>query len=259
MGFTDAIGQYTKKRFQSFLQFYLFSIATMSRLLRFRWLKGITRNVFYRQVLFTGFDALGLMGIIAVSTSVLIILEVNQLMGQLGKGMLVYKLLVFIVVQQLSSLFTTMVVIARSGTAIATELGNMVVHHEIDLLRSFGISPLTYLAVPRVAGMLVSIAALTLYFNALAVVGGAVFSNLLYGVQIWDFFNRFVSQLAIPDFFMAFVKSLLFGTAVGIISCHQGLKVENASTEVPQRTMHSVVYSFITVIVLNIIVTLLYL
>jgi phospholipid/cholesterol/gamma-HCH transport system permease protein len=207
------------RKIKGLLQFYLFSISTLLRLLQFQHLKGISKAVFYRQILFTGYEALFLIGFISISTSALIILEVNQLMGQLGKGGLVYKLLVVIVVHQLSSLFTALVLIARSGTAIATELGNMVVHKEIELLNSFGLSPFNYLVVPRVAGMLVSIFTLTIYFNLLAVIGGALFSYAFYQTDVWDFFSRFIRELTFHDFFMPVIKSFFFGTVVGLIAC----------------------------------------
>jgi phospholipid/cholesterol/gamma-HCH transport system permease protein len=251
------LGRSAVLKVRGVVEFYLFSLSVLGRLPRFYKIKGIIKSVLYRQVLFTGWDALVLIGFIAVSISVLIVLEVNQVMGQMGKGRLIYQLLVLIVVHQLSSLLTALVVIARSGTAISTELGNMVVNHEIDLLHSFGISPFTYLVVPRVAGVVISIFTLTLYFNLIAVVGGALFSNLAYGIHIDDFITRFLRELTFSDLFSPVIKSLLFGFAVGLVTCYQGLKVSRASTEVPQRTMHAVVNAVVAVIFLNILVTLL--
>ncbi len=252
------VGLSSRQKFGRLVEFYLFSLAVLGRMFRFYRLKGQNRTVLFRQIMFTGYDALLLIGFISISTSILIVLEVNQIMGQLGKGRLVYDLLVVIVVQQLSSLFTALIVIARSGTAIATELGNMVVHNEIDLLNSFGISPLSYLVVPRVFGVIVALFTLTLYFNLLAVVGAAVFSDIAYHVDFNYFLGRYLKELSYSDFFMPVIKSLLFGLAVGLISCYQGLRVERANTEVPQRTMHSVVYSVVSIILLNIAVTLVY-
>ncbi|MCP5054890.1 MAG: ABC transporter permease [bacterium] len=256
MEFVSRLGRHVKAKCSGFLQFYIFSITVIRRLFRFSQLKGINKTVLFRQILFTGYNALTLIGFISASISILIILEVYQLMGQMGKGRLIYRLLVMIVVHQLSSLITALVVIARSGTAISTELGNMVVHNEIDLQHSFGISPFSYLVVPRVTGVLVSIFTLTLYFNFISMAAGALVSNIFYDINIGDFINRLMAELTTTDFLRPVIKSLLFGLAVGLISCYQGLRVTRASTEVPQRTMLSVVYSVFAVIVLNIVVTL---
>jgi phospholipid/cholesterol/gamma-HCH transport system permease protein len=245
-----------RKRWRNALEFYLFSISVFLKLFRLRRLQGIGKTVMLRQIMFTGYDALALIGFISLSTSALVILEVHQIMGQLGEGQLVYDLMVLIVIRQASSLFTALAVIARSGTSISTELGNMVVHKEIDLLNSFGISPFTYLVVPRVVGVVVSLFTLTLYFNLAAILGAAVFYSLFYDISIGYFINRLIRQLTPLELFIPVIKSILFGFAVGLLSCYQGLKVRVASTEVPQRTMRSVVNSVVWVLVLNIVVTL---
>lgn len=256
MGVVNRLGLRTVIRFRKIADFYLFSLSVLWRMIRFHQVRGISKSVLFRQVLFSGFDALFLIGFVALSISALVIMEVHQLIGQLGKGPIVYELFVVVVNRQLSSLLIALVVIARSGTAISTELGNMVVHNEIDLLHSFGISPFSYLVTPRVTGIVISMFTLTLYFNLVSMVSGALFYNFFYQVNMLDFFTRYISHMTLPDFFMPVIKSLFFGIAIGLICCYQGLKVEKATTEVPQRTMHAVVYSVVSVIVLNIMVTL---
>jgi len=251
------IGRSILQKTGSIAEFYLFSLAVLGRLPRFYKIRGIIKTVLIRQVMFTGSDALVLIGFIALSISAVLILQVHQIMGHMGQGRLIYQLLVVIVIRQLSCLLTALVVIARSGTAISTELGNMVVNHEIDLLHSFGISPFNYLVIPRVAGVVVSVFTLTLYFNVIAVVGGAMFAHLAYGIQTDYFITRFINELTFSALFSPVIKSLLFGLAVGLVACYQGLKVSHASTEVPQHTMHAVVSAVVAVILLNILVTIL--
>ncbi len=246
-----------RNSFKNILEFYLYSISVLTRFFSIPRKGGVSRLVLFRQILFTGCDALALMGFIAISTSALVILEVHQIMGQLGEGGLIHELIVVIVIRQLSSLFVALVVIARSGAAISTELGNMVVHQEIDLLHSFGISPLSYLVIPRVVGVVVSVLTLTLYFNFIAIVGGALFANFFYGMPVFNFIHQVIREMSFLDLLSPVIKSFLFGLAIGLISCFQGLKVKGASTEVPQRAIHSVVNSVMATVVLNIFVTLL--
>lgn len=256
-GMISLLSRKIQQKFMRIIDFYLFSIAVMVKMMRFRQLMSICKSVLYRQMMFTGFDALALIGFLAISVSTLVILEVNNIMGQLGEGGIIYELLVVIVIRQLSSLLTALVVIARSGTAIATELGNMVVHKEIELLNSFGISPFGYLVAPRVMGVVAALFTLTLYFNAVTVLGGAVVANVLYDFNMGYFVNQLIRQLTLTDLVIPVVKSLLFGFAIGLISSYRGLKVKQASTEVPQQTMHAVVGSVVWVVVLNIAITVL--
>jgi phospholipid/cholesterol/gamma-HCH transport system permease protein len=253
------LGSWFRQKVKNWLDLYLFAVSVFMAIFHFNRLKGIGKTVLFRQIMFTGSEALTLIGFISVSISSLLVVEVHQLMGQLGQGSIVYDLMDLIVIQHVSCLITALVVIARSGTSIATELGNMVVHKEIDLLNSFGISPFAYLAAPRIVGVVVSLFTLTLYFNLMAVMGAAVVHSMFYDVDVGYFINGLIRELSFSDFIIPVVKSLLFGIAIGVFSCFQGLKVQRASTEVPQRTMRSVVTSVVSVIVLNVVVTLLYL
>jgi len=253
------LGTWFRRKLKNGMELYLFAISVFINIFCFNRLKGVGKTVLYRQIMFTGSEALTLIGFISISISALLVVEVHQLMGQLGQGSIVYDLMDLIVIQHVSCLITALVVIARSGTSIATELGNMVVHKEIDLLNSFGISPITYLAAPRIVGVVVSLFTLTLYFNLMAILGAAVVYGMLYDVGIGYFVNGLIRELTFSDFIMPVVKSLLFGIAIGILSCFQGLKVQRASTEVPQRTKRSVVTSVVSVILLNVVVTLFYL
>ena len=258
LGMIDSVIGKPQQKFKGVVDFYLFSISVMGRIIEFFRLKGIGKTVLFRQIMFTGSEALLPIGFISLSTSVLVILEVHQVMGQLGKGRLLYELMVLVVIRQLSSLFTGFVVIARSGSSISTEIGNMVIHKEIDLLHSFGISPFTYLVVPRMLGVVISLFTLTLYFNLVAIVGGALFANIFYDFNLAYFMNRLVRELTYADLFIPVIKSVLFGIAIGLISCFEGLKVSRASTEVPQRTMRSVANSVVAVIALNVGITVFY-
>lgn len=255
-GFITRLGRRFYKASTGILEFYWFSIHIMLRILHLSRKKRINNTVLMRQILFTGYDALSLIGIISLSIGALIVLEVGQITGKLGETRLVYELIVVIVIRQLGIIFTAFIVIARSGTAISAELGNMVVNKEIDLLDSFGISPIEYLVIPRVIGMIVSLFTLTLYFNFLSVIGGYIFFNIVYSpVNIFIFFSRIISEISFLDISMMVVKSILFGIAIGLISCYHGLKVSGASTEVPQRTIRSVVNSVASIIILDIIAT----
>lgn len=252
------LGNKTLGRIKNAVEFYLFSTTILLRTFLFGRLKKASLKVLFRQIMFTGYDALPVIGFIALGTSALTILELNQLVGPLGEGPLAFELLVVIVIRQLSIFFTAFVLIARSGTAISTELGNMTVNKEIDLLYSFGISPFEYLVIPRILGLVVALCTLILYFNFFALVGGFVFYNLVYSkIGLQEFLLQVISQLSLSDFILPIIKAVLLGFSIGLISCYHGLKVQTASTEVPQRTIKTVVYSVVAVIVMNIVVTIL--
>jgi len=258
LSFFGSIGVRLRTRLQNTKEFYLFVMQVFRKTKTIHKQKQIGFMVLLRQIMFTGYEALPLIIFIALSIGGLIILEGNYILGGFGQSQLVYVILVTVVIRELSSIITALIVIARSGTAISTELGNMIVNNEINLLRSFGISPVSYLVVSRFIGVVVAMFLLTIYFNLAAVIGGWLFSTIFYPINFGYFVNQFLYHLSFADIIIFVIKSIVFGTAIALISCYQGLKVSVASTEVPQHTIKAAVSSVIAVVVFDIIITALF-
>lgn len=243
---------------KSRVDFLCFILDTFSHLLRPFGKHFLNLTVVTRQILFTGFEALPLISLIALGVGGLIILQGNILLSTFGQGIWLHRILVTVVVNELSGLITALVVIARSGTAISTELGNMKVNREIALLDSFGISPLSYLVVSRVWGVVVSMLLLTFYFNCIAVMGGWLFARIFSPLGFHSFVRDFISVLSFSNLVMSWIKSFVFGLMISLIACYQGLSVNKASTEVPQRTIRAVVQGISGVILGDILITWLF-
>ena len=113
------------------------------------------RNVFARQMLFTGFEALRFILIIAVLIGISVVVQAQVLLGKIGQAELLGPILVAVIIREAGPLLVNFTVIGRSGTAIATELANMRVHQEIRIMEGQGINLLTYLMMPRILGVAV--------------------------------------------------------------------------------------------------------
>ena len=78
-----------------------------------------------------------------LSLGAVIIVEGHSLLGAVGQPGWIYRVLISALVRDIGPIIVNFIVITRSGTAIATEPGNMVVNHEYDALRVMGISPVS--------------------------------------------------------------------------------------------------------------------
>lgn len=154
---------------KSVKDFFLFLANVIDEVWNLKSNRRVSNVVVIRQILFTGYEALPLIGFIALAIGGLVIMQGYALLDNFGQGIWVHIILVRIVIGELSGIITALVVIARSGTAISTELGNMVVSREISLLKSMGISPISYLAVSRILGVVIAMIVLTMYFNLIAI------------------------------------------------------------------------------------------
>ncbi|MEK7697418.1 MAG: ABC transporter permease, partial [Pseudomonadota bacterium] len=137
---------------------------------------GPTRQVFLKQIYFTGVEALGAVSFIAVLSGIVITTQITSLVGV--NATLTAKIMLWTVVRELGPLLTAIIIIARSSSAAASELAAMKVHGELNALRQMGIDPLDYLIVPRIAGITLSVMAVTFYFQMTAIVVGIGFTTL---------------------------------------------------------------------------------
>jgi phospholipid/cholesterol/gamma-HCH transport system permease protein len=220
-------------------------------LLHFRRYQLISFDVLVRQIRFTGLQALGLISLIALLLGAIIIVEGHALLVAVGQTDWLYTVLVSALIRDLGPIIVSFVIIARSGTAISTELGNMVVNQECDALSVMGISPVTYLVVPRVIGMIISLELLGIYFIVFGLFGGFLVANLFVPVPFVDYIDNLARQLEPWDLISVFVKLLVSGFLIAVIACYYGLSARRAFTNVPQRAIRAVGVGIVAVCAIN--------
>lgn len=258
MDIFSSYGSRIRERFQEFLYFAAFVKTTIKEIFYLGYRKQINLLVLFRQILFTGFEALKLIGLIGLSIGAIIIIQGRTLLENFGQSDLVYNILIIIITKELGPLLTAFIIVARSGTAISTELGNMVVNHEVEVLIVTGLNPISYLVVPRVIGVIVSLFCLSIYLNLTGLLGGYFVSSLFTPISFGEFIRNLSVKLRVIDIVVSQIKSLVFGFTIAIISCYSGLKVNFASTEVPQQTIKAVVTSLTWIIIFDIIIAIFY-
>jgi len=205
-----------------------------------------------RQIYFTGASATGGIVLRGAFIGTLIIAYVIEVLN--ADAALAGNLLLLVVLREIGPLIAAVLVIQRSGTAVATELALREISGEIASLRRMRIDPYDYLVVPRVAGMALSNAALTLYVQLIAVGGGMVLSSLIINVPFAEMLGMFFLLASPLDLVYSFIKSLLFGVAIAVVSCYHGLNPRGHSINaVPQAAIRAVTEALLAVMLLNVI------
>ncbi|HWP07891.1 MAG TPA: ABC transporter permease [Polyangiaceae bacterium] len=218
---------------------------------------NVVRRVLLNQIFYTGFQAVGLIGTIGVLLGATIVIQ-TELMVPSADAALIGKVLIAVVLRELSPLITAIVVAGRSGTAIATELGNMKVSHEILALASLGIDPPRFIVWPRLVAAVASVIVLMVYFAAVSLVGTAGVGILLANTSLGTLQSGLAAALTPYDLVLFLVKGAGLGTIVGWLSCHYGLEVKSSPTEVPQMASRAVVMSLLGCVAFNTLATALF-
>jgi len=217
-----------------------------------------SRRVLTFQILFTGVEALPVIAVLSLGLGAVIIIQGVSLLPQFGQGQLIYTILITVITRELGPILTAFIIAARSGTAISTELGNMVVSHEIEAYIATGINPISYLAVPRVLGVTFSLVVLNLYFNVFGLLGSYFVTALIRPIGFQEYFGNLLNALTIVDVGSSILKSVVFGVIISSVATYYGFQVEQASTEVPVIAIRSVGRGFVLLIVADAILTLVY-
>ena len=215
--------------------------------------REITRVV-SAQVHFTGVEALPLITILGLAAGGLITAQATTSFGSLAGVTGPGRLLVIIVLRELAPLLTALIVVARSGTAVTSELGNMRVNREIEALEAMGIHPLGYVVFPRLIGGVVSVVCLGIYFAALATFAGALIS--LRAGSLGYYLDNVAAAVDGTDFVWFLAKTALGGAIIFTTCCHRGMTVARAPHEVPQAATRAVVNSVLAVVFVNAAITL---
>ena len=214
-----------------------------------------TAKVYQKQVYFTGVEALKVILVISLIIGTVIISQIVAVVGT-GNESLTGKVLVWVVVKELGPLLTAIIVVARSGTAIATELGTMKINGEIEYIETLGIEPSQYLIMPRVFGVTTAVVILTIYFEIVSIIGGFIVASVGWHVPFEQFSQGVFASLTLKELTISVSKSLCFGLFMTAACCKQGLAVGRSATQIPQAATRGVMMSLFLVFALDGIITL---
>jgi phospholipid/cholesterol/gamma-HCH transport system permease protein len=216
--------------------------------------RSVASRLAVRQMFFTGFEALPLVSVIAFFVGATIVIQMQTVTAQLP-GEMIGRIIVAVVLRELAPLTTAIIVAGRSGTAIATELGNMKANAEILALTSLGIDPLRFVVWPRMMGAIVGVMVLTVYFGIIAIISGYTTGVVMGASSFAALQAGFSEALVRGDILLFFVKGGGLGLLVGWLSCHYGLEVRVSPTEVPQKASKAVIMALLCCVVYNALVT----
>ena len=252
-GFVSSIGERTLNRWGAIRHVSAVICGVLHLASSGRYWPRTVRNVVGRQVLFTGIDALPLTLGIALLAGVSIVGQAQLWLTRFGQSSMLGPILVAVIIRELGPLLVNFIVIARSGTAIATECANMRVRGEVDVLDAQGLDPMVYIVMPRVLGVALSIFGLVVAFVAGAFISGYIM-GLVLGVAPENpliFVNQVggaVSGGVMVNFLM---KTVVCGLLTGAICSIEGLSVTGTATDVPIAASRAVVRAIAGVLVVS--------
>jgi phospholipid/cholesterol/gamma-HCH transport system permease protein len=210
------------------------------------------------QAVAAGVDSLPLVGLICFLVGMIMALQSAYQLRQLGAMDLVAGLVAVSMTRELAPLLTAIVVTGRFGSSIAAELGTMRVTQEIDALQVMGLNPVSFLVVPRLVALVITLPCLAIFADVIGILGGQVVAVTGLGLGAHRYVALTLDSLVLQDVHTGLIKAAAFGAIIGLVGCHEGLKTSGGAEEVGRSTTSAVVRSIVLIIATDLFATALF-
>ena len=155
------------------------------------------------------------------------------------------------IARELAQVFTALMVTARAGSGMATELASMRITEQVDALTTFAVNPIQYLVTPRVVASCLMLPVLCMVFNVVGLAGVYVVAIVVSHIDLGQVLALFRYGVDPIDYCEGLIKAFCFGLTMATCACYQGLSVRGGAKEVGLATTRAVVSSSVTVLVLD--------
>ncbi|HKV62494.1 MAG TPA: ABC transporter permease [Candidatus Acidoferrum sp.] len=210
------------------------------------------------QAMQTGVGALPILSLITFFIGLILALQSAYELRRFGAMNFVANAVAISMTRELGPLITAIVVIGRSGSAFAAEIGTMKVTEEIDALETMAIDPIHFLVTPKFLAMIVMLPCLTIWANFMGILGGSLFGVAKADFTFGTYIHSSLDALFLRDIATGLIKSVMFGVTITAVGCHEGLSTGAGAEQVGRSTTRAVVVSIFLVILVDLIFTALF-
>ncbi len=201
------------------------------------------------QIYQVGVRSLPLVILVALSSGMVMALQFGYGLEKFGGKLYVPKIVSLSIVREMGPVFACLMLAARVGAGITSELGSMKVTQQIDAIRALGTSPIKKIIMPRMLACLLTIPLLSTMAIIVGIFGGLVVGSLELGLDHHFYFQKILTTINLNDFFSGFGKTIFFAYFISVTSCYFGLNVSGGTQGVGSATTKAVVVSSISILV----------
>ncbi|MHB8526542.1 MAG: MlaE family ABC transporter permease [Candidatus Acidiferrales bacterium] len=210
------------------------------------------------QAMAVGVGAVPILSLISFFIGTILALQSAYELRRFGAIGFVASAVALSMTRELGPLMTAIVVIGRSGSAFAAEIGTMKVNEEIDALETMALDPVHFLVAPKFLAMALMLPCLTTWSDFMGIIGGSVFGVGAAGFTFGSYIHATLNSLVIRDIVTGLIKSVMFGMVITAVGCQEGLSTGLGAEQVGRSTTSAVVKSIFMVVAVDLVFTLLF-
>lgn len=191
-------------------------------------------------------------------TSIIVASQVAHEMVKQGGGNFVGMLMTILIVREVGAIMSGFAITSMIGSSLASELATMRVTEQVDAIDVLGVDPIRYLFVPRVLSGIIMMPFVVILASVVGVLLGAVTSDMFAGLTYRAYFDSAWLGLYMKDLWVSLLKASVFGGTIALISCTCGFHATGGAKGVGIATTKAVVWSFISIVVLDMVFAVLF-
>ena len=211
-----------------------------------------SRPQYFREII-SQMDTIGVGSLLIIVltgafTGSILALQTSNTLKTFGATGVTGTLVMTSLVREMGPVLASLMLAGRVGSAIAAELGSMVVYEQVDAMRALGTDPIKKLVWPRLLALLIMTPALTLVADIVGAIGGWMVATSLMNVASSVYISSAKDALTYSDIVGGVLKPLVFGFIIAVVSCRAGLRTHGGTVGVGRSTTQAVVMSDILIL-----------
>lgn len=206
-------------------------------------------SLIVEQIYHVGVKSFGLIMVTAMSTGMVMALQFGLGLEKFGGKLYVPKIVALSIVREMGPVFCSLMLAARVGAGIASEIGSMTVTQQIDAIRALGTSPIKRIVIPRMIACMVALPLLVALGNVFGVLGSL-------GVEVWELgldpmfaLEKMFTTVVVGDYLIGLGKTFFFAFFIGATACYFGITVRGGTQGVGLATTRAVVVSSVMILI----------
>lgn len=213
-----------------------------------------------RQLFQVSVKSTGIVVFVALFTGMVLGLQLFNTLVRFGSQGAIGSAIALSLVRELGPVLAAIMVTARAGSGMTTEIGIQRISEQIDALYVMGIDPIRYLVSPRLAASLVGLPLLTAFFDIIGIIGGYLTAVILLKTNGGTYIYGLQYSVTSLDVRVGFIKAVVFAIIIATVCCFQGyfchMRTDSAGAKaVGLATRSGVVLSSTLILVSDYVVT----
>lgn len=210
------------------------------------------------QMIRFGIRAIPIVALVNLFVGMILAVSMSEMLISFNAVSRTAQIVAVAVTRELGPLMTGLVMAGFAGAAIAAEIATMNVNEEILALEAGALSPIRFLVLPRMIGVMVMMMCLTLIADIIGMFGGYIVGVVMLDIPSGRYIQINNESVMWSDIPRGLIKAAAFGLIITVVACRQGLKANGGALGVGRATTTAVVHSIVIIIAANLAFAILF-